>query len=436
MANVGKITVNLVAKTAQFSSGLNTARGKLASFASGIGSMAASAIKFGAAAGVAATAGLAYFGKSAAQRIDEMGKFSDVVGFSTEALGGLNHAANLAGVEQSTLNRALIYMNRNLANAGMGMASANMGFRMLGLNAAELRNMRPEEQFYSIADAISRVQDPTARIGAAMQIFGRGGAGMINMLKNGSGELKDMQAEAERLGLTFSRLDAANVERANDALDRMKSAFGGLINKLVITFAPTISVIFEHITNNWDKVINNLMFGLSIIGKAARLILNIVGAFAGTIQYVVAKATRNLSKALDIFGIDKTASRLKAFADEMDLTFKVMAAKPFGTRVFDMLKKFHENARLEAGKTAKYTGDMMLDQIDQISNKGKETAEKMQEGQFESINLGRYVVNGITSMRNQEQRVTDPRMLAVAKEQTDWLRRIASAGGLRIATAS
>ena len=45
----------------------------------------------------------------------------------------------------------------------------------LGLKVSDLQAMTPDQQFETIAKAIAKIQDPTERAGAAMEIFGKSG---------------------------------------------------------------------------------------------------------------------------------------------------------------------------------------------------------------------------------------------------------------------
>src|SRR2546426_591780 len=82
----------------------------------------------------------------------------------------------------------------------------------------ELVNTAPEEALKGIADGLSKMENPAQRAAAAVAIFGKAGQGMLPMLLGGAEALSAAQREAEKLGLTFSRLDAAKVELANEAM--------------------------------------------------------------------------------------------------------------------------------------------------------------------------------------------------------------------------
>ena len=78
-----------------------------------------------------------------------------------------------------------------------------------------------------------------------MDVFGKSGQGLLPLLSSGAAGLGAMQAEAAALGLSFSRLDAAKVEEANDAISRVKAVFVGLARSAVISLAPSLQSAAE-----------------------------------------------------------------------------------------------------------------------------------------------------------------------------------------------
>lgn len=221
---------------------------------SGMGSAFVSLAKWAAAAGAAVAATGVAIGtvltKRSLDAIDATAKLSDQLGIQTEKLIGLQHAADLAGIEAEGLGTALRFMLRGLEEAQGGTGAQADALKALGLNAAELRAMRPEEALGAIADRMNGLATASERNAAAMALFGRGGGPMLSLLREGSAGLRAAQEEAERLGLTISRLDAAQVEAANDAMTKMGAAATGLGNQLAVALAPAIGGVADALTNS------------------------------------------------------------------------------------------------------------------------------------------------------------------------------------------
>ena len=87
--------------------------------------------------------------------------------------------------------------------------------------------MSPDAQFAAISDAMSGVGLASDKTRLAMDIFGKSGGALIQLLGSGSEGLNQFGKEAEDLGLLMG--DAREgVGGVNDAIDKMKMAWGAL----------------------------------------------------------------------------------------------------------------------------------------------------------------------------------------------------------------
>lgn len=251
MANsIGSLTLNLTAKTAAWSAGLAKASGSLSSFAASISSAKAKVLGWGTAALTAvAGGGLIYLAKQTAETMDQMAKFADRTGLSTEALAGLRHGAALAGISAEELNGGLTKMLKTLGQAANGSAEAQGSLRALGLDVKDLITLPADKQIGLIADAIAKIPNAAQQSAAAISIFGRSGANLLPLLRDGSVGIAAMRAEADKLGLTFGRVDAAKIEIANDSLIRVKETISGALQTAVIEIAPFIDAAATSFVN-------------------------------------------------------------------------------------------------------------------------------------------------------------------------------------------
>jgi hypothetical protein len=246
MAVINTLMVRLGLQTAAFDRGTRRARSSLG----GLGTAAAGAQRrfMGFSRSLLAFAGIAGLGyvvKQTMESIDQIAKMSDELGISTENLAAWGHAAQISGSDIKTLHKGLGIFVRRLGEVQIGVGEALRGFEALGWEADRFKNTRPEEAFLQVAEAISQIENEQRRALVAYSFFGRQGVQLINMLLEGRVGIEALADEADRLGITFSRLDAAKVEEANDALTRLKALFQGVFIQLVIDASPYI----EGLTN-------------------------------------------------------------------------------------------------------------------------------------------------------------------------------------------
>ncbi len=230
----------------------NKAKGVMAGFRRGLDSTGKAMqrmAKVGAVMTLAAAAGLAYMVKRQMEAIDVIAKLSDRLGIATEDLVGLQHAASISGVSTESLNKSLDMFVRRLGEMTMGSGEAERGLEMLGLTMEELIHLSPAEAMGIAADRINRLETQAEKAAAAYFLFGRAGAQLVTMFAVGSEGLREFQKEADKLGLTFSRFDAAQIEAANDALTRARATMTGLFRQITIELAPYIEILADKFTD-------------------------------------------------------------------------------------------------------------------------------------------------------------------------------------------
>jgi len=88
----------------------------------------------------------------------------------------------------------------------------------IGLSAAELTRLLPQDQFKPIADQIAAIGNPTERAAAAVKVFGRNGTDLMPMLLQGSDGISRWEARARALGVVMNGEAAAGAHRFSQLL--------------------------------------------------------------------------------------------------------------------------------------------------------------------------------------------------------------------------
>ncbi|MCA2455835.1 MULTISPECIES: hypothetical protein [Vibrio] len=246
MSDIAKLTVALYANSAQFTSELQKSQKKAKNWSDSISKTMSIAAKATAGAAVAAAGSLALVYNQQAALIDQTAKFADRIGISTEALTQFRHASELTGVGAKNLDMSLQRMTRRIAEAATGSGEAAPALKQLGLDAQALGQMTPDQQLYTLADAFTQVESQSERVRLAFKLFDSEGVGMVNMLAGGSDGLRTMADEADRLGITLSRIDAAKVEMANDAMYKVGVTTTALKQEITTQLAPIVAALAEE----------------------------------------------------------------------------------------------------------------------------------------------------------------------------------------------
>jgi hypothetical protein len=219
---------------------------------------------------LAGAGGLGAMIKSQLNAADEMQKFSQRVGISTEALSELRHAANLSGVPISALEMSLQRMTRRLGEVALtGKGTAASALEQLGLDAQKLAALAPDEQLGAIADALAGVENQSIKVALAQKIFDSEGVKMIQMLEQGSAGLDKMRESARAAGVTLTTEGANAAARANDAFTQLSASIGAVGQAFAIGFAPEIAAGLEWVVNILPKIIAGFKTVGRVIGAVA-----------------------------------------------------------------------------------------------------------------------------------------------------------------------
>jgi hypothetical protein len=112
-------------------------------------------------------------------------------------------------------------MADNLSNASEEAGPAVKALKELGLSAEKLRSLTPDAQFREIAQAMSTVANQGDRTRMTLDIFGKSGGALNNLLKEGAQGLNQYGKEAEELGLKMGNA-RQYVEAFGDSLHKIE----------------------------------------------------------------------------------------------------------------------------------------------------------------------------------------------------------------------
>jgi hypothetical protein len=228
----GRAYVELGSKDSGFSKGLKAMQKRFKAFGAGLRDVG---VKMFTGGGALSGAAVAY---------GEMGahaeRSSEKTGLSVESTSTLGYAAKSSGVDVEDLEKGVGKMSKTLTQAAEGSKTAQLSLARLGLTMGQLNNLSQEDRFKLIADKLSKIQDPAAKAGVAMEIFGRGGAEMLPLLNKGADGISDLQQIARQLGLEMSGKDAQGALEFSESLDDLWQVLQMLVFKIGAGVAPAL----------------------------------------------------------------------------------------------------------------------------------------------------------------------------------------------------
>jgi len=246
----GRAFVELFADDSKLVRGLRRAEKRLKAFGDRIRNLGLKIAGLGAAM-LAPMLGAA---KAFSSMGDQVAKMAKRTGLSVKALSELRFAASQTGTSLEALETGFRRMQRSIYDAGRGLSTQTDALADLGLQYKDLAGLSPEDQFKLLADAISRIEDPTRKAALAQALFGRAGTQLLPMFAQGAKGIEALQKEARRLGLTMSSEDAKAAEDFTDALDSLWKVVKMGVFHVGAALAPVLQEVAETITGVAVKV--------------------------------------------------------------------------------------------------------------------------------------------------------------------------------------
>jgi hypothetical protein len=232
------------------------------------------------------------------QSLDAIDKLSIRTGISTQALQGYGVAAKLAGVGIEQFSTAVTKLGVAIGKADEGGAF-DKTLQSIGLSLQNLRALAPEQQFTTIAEAIRGLPTDAERAAAAVEVFGRQGAALIPLFKEGADNIDELLKRAERLGIVVGQTQIDNITKMNDTFQLVQSTIEGIIGQVSGNLAPLVTAIAEEFlqfvetfegsggqggTGIANAITDTLLDGAEILASVFDQFVSNFGGFASTIE--------------------------------------------------------------------------------------------------------------------------------------------------------
>lgn len=287
--SIGRITVDLLAKTGSFETSLDRAAKHAAKRAKEIDNAVSKAgVAVGAALSAAGIAAV-YFGKQLIDGLDALNDYSDATGASIENLSALEDVAVRTGASMDTVSGILTKFNNVLKEAD-GKNAAGQALKALGLSAEELKKIDPAEALRQTAVALSGFADDGNKARLVQELFGKS-------IKDAAPFLKDLAEQTSLVGKTTSAQTQA-AEDFNKSLFALQKNAADAGRSLLQNLLPAMNEIIKAFNSGGLSAgidaLGNKMFDWE--GNAARKGINNLKGDIASLQ----DAANNIT--FDIFG--------------------------------------------------------------------------------------------------------------------------------------
>lgn len=278
MANLGQLTLDLVAKIGGFTGPLDKAERQAKksanSMISSFSDSLKSATKWGIGIGVGATAAAVAFAKSSIDAAGAIKDVSDAAGVTTDTLQEMRHAASLSGISFDELDGSMQQFNKRVGELRSGSGSLYSYLKKVdeGLLSQVKAANSTDDALNLIYKAMKNVTNESERAALAAAAFGRSGIKMALL----ADDFEKLRMEAQSLGLVIDSQLIENADEAGDKLETMSRIIKTQLTSAMLDLAPSIQAVAQGLIDlapafSWilggEKRANNRQKELEAITK-------------------------------------------------------------------------------------------------------------------------------------------------------------------------
>jgi len=359
--------------------------------------------------------------KGAIDSADSFGKMADQTGIAANTLQAYVNAGKLAGVSQETIDKGLRRLAQSMREADQGVATYKDSFDSLGISVRGTDGTfkTSEQVLGEVADKFATMENGATKAAISMEIFGRSGASLINLLNGGAASLSEFNYEV-------SENFAQNAEFFNDQIAVLAIQFDGFRKQLADALLPALNTIvgvfselfsaendFTTFFNAIEIGIRGISIGIFATVKLVDEVIRVLGTAAQRVQgffesikippfvQKILGGAGNIAKDLGNRFKTQQKSNLTSLLGE-DFT------KGFSDRFTESFNKINELFSGETNAPAEYTNKITesVDNLDKSITKtfGTQMREKLKtfSDSIKTVqeSMADVVVNGIKGMED------------------------------------
>ena len=361
--------------------------------------------------------------KGAIDSADAFGKMSDQTGIAANTLQAYVNAGKLAGVSQETIDKGLRRLAQSMREADQGVATYKDSFDALGISVRTTDGTFKTSQqvLGEVSDKFATMENGATKAAIAMEIFGRSGASLINLLNGGAASLEEFNYEV-------SENFAQNAEFFNDQIAVLAIRFDGFRKQMTDALLPALNTIVsvfselfsaENDFSGFFKAIEIGIRGISIgifatiklVDESIRVVSRLAERVKNIVKGVIDSIPKWMLKMLGGAGniAKDLGSRFKT-QQKKNLTslFGEDFTKGFSDRFTESFNKIQELFTGETNAPAEYTNKITesVDNLDKSITKtfGQNMREKLKtfRDSIKSVqeSMADVVVKGIKGMED------------------------------------
>ena len=279
MASLGELVARAVLDLGSWSGPLKKAEQEAASFEKSVAKSFSSIGHEVAGALVGITAGVASFEavmetfKKSLERSAELVELSEATGATVESLDKLSLAAQLAGGDINTLDKANKQLSKTLVEAENPASKMGKAFIALGLNAKELIAMPLEERMGKLAEVFNYMPSGVEKTNLALAMFGKGAEKQLTLMAEWEESMKQAKEQTDTFGVTTAEVG----KTAKEAGDNFTLLADGARREMFPAFEAAASLSHD-LLGAFRAMSSEGSILAKVLGDALAISLRILGS--------------------------------------------------------------------------------------------------------------------------------------------------------------
>ncbi len=249
---IGSLYVELAASTAKFMSDLEKAQAKLRQTGRAGEEWGESFAKSGKMAGglltaiVAVTAAATAMAVEAGRQAEAISQLSIATGINTDKLQEWDVALNRVGLSGDDMTTMMRTLSKSLEEARLGTGTAADRFKQLGIDITKVTGT--DDLLRKVADAMSKVGNGTEKAAIGGDLMGKSFLKFLPAIDGGSKSLDEAAEASKRLGATLSTTQLETLNKMDDSIDDMSTAWKRFGQQVGAFIAPGVQLVARLLT--------------------------------------------------------------------------------------------------------------------------------------------------------------------------------------------
>lgn len=220
-------------KLDKFGASVDGAKSKLKSMA------AAAVTAFAALVSAQQAVNFVKFFNETAKAAEEVALLADALGVARDTFQEVDAAVKVLGGDTNDTSDLFTTLNDRAQDAAGGLQSMADDFKLIGINAKDLKGLKVEQVFDLVAQKARETQDESKVAAFAVRTLGDDlGRKLLPALRDGATSFDELRRQAREAGLVFDNQQIEAFRRYRETLRSLDLTMQGIKGTIAVAFVP------------------------------------------------------------------------------------------------------------------------------------------------------------------------------------------------------